>query len=88
MEIGGDQLKKELLRLKELGHIDRTIGAENVGRVIDIYNQSIEKRNQKRFNKDIRDRNLYYWKLWKRACEEVKSGRKIVKKLSPRKIFI
>lgn len=74
MSLSGKKLKRELLRLKETGKVDKAIGAKDIGLVIDLHNQTIEKTKEKHFNKEIRDRNLYYWRLWVKASRDLKAG--------------
>ena len=61
----------ELKRLKETGSIDGLYGASHVGRVVDIYNNSITKKREKDYANDMEDRNKYFLPLWKRAIEEL-----------------
>ena len=77
-----DTITKEMLRLRELGQIDGMIGAKEVGRIIDFWNKQVEERLLKDFTREINARNKYYWKLWKMAIEEMRSGRR----LPPRKV--
>ena len=60
-------LQRELKRLKDTGKIDPSIGAKNIGKVLDLYNQGIDDKNEKDFDKKIHDRNVYFRKLalWK-----------------------
>lgn len=85
--ISGKKLTIEMQRLKETGKIDGLIGADNVGRLLDHWNQGVEKRHEKSFNKDVTDRNQYYWKLWKRAIGDVASGRRKPAPLNIKKTF-
>lgn len=85
--LAGSKLTKEMQRLKETGKIDGLVGADNVGRIIDHWNQGVEKQKEKRFNKEVTARNRYYWKLFKKAADEVRSGRRVAKKISLKKIF-
>ena len=84
MDVGEKTIAREIKRMKDLGVIDGLIGAKNVGRIIDLHNQLLEKKKEKDFAGDIQDRNKYYWKLWKRATEETRLGHKAIKKLVPR----
>lgn len=85
--LGGTELNSALQRMKETGKIDGLVGADNVGAIIDHWNEQVVKKNEKQFEKDISARNKYYWKLWKRAAEDVRSGRKSVKKINIKKTF-
>jgi len=67
-------IQKEYQRLKELGKIDGLIGADNVGKVIDMYNNDVDRKHEKYFLNEINARNAYYWKLWKLAIEDIRSG--------------
>jgi len=87
MDVGEKTIAREIKRMKDLGVIDGLIGAKNVGRIIDLHNQLLEKKKEKDFAGDIQDRNKYYWKLWKRATEETKMGYKAIKRLVPRKFY-
>jgi len=75
--------EKEMLRLKELDKIDGTIGAKKVGMIVDLYNKNIDKKREKDYNNDVTDRNLYYYKLWQRAIEEIRFGMKPREKSKP-----
>lgn len=83
-------VEKEMERLKELGQIDGVLGAKKVGMVLDLHNQNVDKKKEKEFNNNISDRNQYYWKLWRRAAEELDSGAKPVPKeyRQPKRIYI
>jgi F0F1-type ATP synthase alpha subunit len=87
MKLGENQIKHEIQRMKDTGKIDGLVGAKEVGRIIDLYNQLIDKDKEKQYDKEITARNQYYWKLWKRVADEIKSGARSVKKLVPRKII-
>lgn len=61
-------LKHRLERLEKTNKIDGLEG--NVTHVLDLFNEGVKKRKEKAFEKDMNDRNLYYWKLWVKALEE------------------
>jgi len=69
-------VNKETKRLKELNKIDGLIGAVNVGAIIDLFNETVDKKRERDFNEDITDRNKYFLPLWKRALEEIDRGEK------------
>lgn len=71
-----DIISKEMLRLKEIGKIDGVIGAKKVGMILDSFNANVDLLKEKQHNKELSDRNLYYWKLWQRAIEEIRRGEK------------
>lgn len=50
--------------MKDTGQISTTIGAENIGKVIDLHNQTIEDKKEKKYGDMITARNKYYWKLF------------------------
>ena len=70
-----------------MGTIDSTVGGKNVGLIIDHYNKQVDEKKVKQFNRDINDRNIYYWKLWKRVADEINRGARQVKKLVPKRFF-
>ena len=79
--LGEKTIKRETQRLKEFGKIDGTIGAENVGAIIDLYNEMVDKQKEKEYNEDMSDRNKYYAPLWKRAIEEYSMGHRLPPKI-------
>jgi hypothetical protein len=44
--------------------------------LIDFHNKSVDDKHWKQYKTDMNDRNLYYWKLWKSAVEDMNYGRK------------
>ena len=88
MKIGEKTIAKETGRMKATGKIDGLIGADNVGFIIDHFNEMVDKKREKEYHKEISDRNQYFWKLWKRAAEEVRTGVRTVKRLKPRNTWI
>lgn len=91
--LGEKALKRETQRLKEFSKIDGLIGAENVGAVIDLYNEMVDKQKEKEYNDDMSDRNKYYAPLWKRAIEEYALGHRSPPKVhasssSKKKIYL
>lgn len=76
-------IAKEMLRLKEINKIDGVIGAKNVGMVLDSFNSNIDIIKEKQTQKELNDRNLYYWKLWQRAIEEIRRGERPKEKSKP-----
>jgi hypothetical protein len=73
--------------LKETGKIDGLVGAKEVGRILDFYNQTIDKKRERDYKNDINDRNKYYWKLWLMAMQAKDRG-EIAKPRSKPKIII
>ena len=74
MKLPQTKISQAIKRMKETGKIDSSIGAKNVGFIIDHHNQMVEEKKDKSFNKEITARNKYFWKLWKGAIEDMKSG--------------
>lgn len=68
----------KLKRLKQTGIIDGVEGAGEVGRLLDLHNEFVEKEKEKHMVSEINARNLYYVKLWLMAAEELRSGRKSI----------
>lgn len=84
-----DKISNEMLRMKETGKIDGLVGAKNIGMIIDSHNKNIDVMKEKKYNDDIHDRNLYYYKLWQRAVDSIRSGEKPEgKKEWTKKIFL
>lgn len=86
MAIGEAKLTKEMKRMNEINRIDATLPAEDIGRIIDMHNKNIDMKKEREYNKEMADRNLYYWKLWQRAMEEIRLGGK--PKQKERKIYL
>jgi hypothetical protein len=65
---------REYKRMVDTGTFNPLIGAGHIGMLIDFHNRKTEDKKWKQFKNDLNDRNLYYYKLWKRAVEELRSG--------------
>ena len=57
------KIQEEIKRLEDLGVISSSIGGKDIGKVIDLHNQNIEKRKDKRFGSQINAMNKYFAKL-------------------------
>ena len=74
MKLGQTKINQAIKRMKETGKIDSSVGAENIGLIIDHHNQLVEKKKDKTFNDEMTARNKYFWKLWKSAIRDMQSG--------------
>jgi len=73
------KVEDEIKRLKTSygkHHFDPSLSAKDMGLILDLHNNDFEKKQQKRYEGEINDRNLYFWKLIraKMAGEEYKSS--------------
>lgn len=62
---------QEKERMNKVNKIDGLIGAQNIGFLIDQHNQQIRDEMLKDHDRNINDRNDYYWKLAQRAFREI-----------------
>ena len=67
-------IRHELKRLKETGVIDGSYGSIHIGYLLDMYNKQVDNQKEKYYAKDISDRDEYYFPLWRRAVEDLRSG--------------
>lgn len=61
----------KLEMMQKINKIDLSEGAEKACQLIDFHNQQVEKKKEDQYSKDMNDRNLFYWKLWVRAAQEL-----------------
>ena len=59
----GFDLKKELRRLKETGKIPSYLTGREIGMLLDAYNQGIDAKKEKEEDREIHERNMYYYPL-------------------------
>ena len=80
----------KLQRLKETNTIDGFTagGAKEVGRIVDLHNDFVTRKKDKRFEKDMNDRNLYFWKLWLKALEEARQRKGVEPENHKRKVIV
>ncbi|KXB08823.1 hypothetical protein AKJ59_00395 [candidate division MSBL1 archaeon SCGC-AAA385M02] len=77
-----DLIQRELEHMRDTGKISTNIGAKNIGRGIDLHNQTIEDKKERKYSNEITARNKYFWKLFlwnlKNPGEDYKSQGQIV----------
>jgi len=87
MKLGKTKISQAIKMMKETGKIDSSVGAKNIGLILDHHNQLVEKKKDETFEKEVTARNKYFWKLWKGAIRDMQSGvrpKKNVFRLKPR----
>lgn len=58
-------LKLRCQELEETGKLRGDIDADEIGQVIDFYNQNVDEEKEKDYMREIKGMNKYYWKLAK-----------------------
>lgn len=64
----------EALKMLEKANKIDTLGETNPGRIVDLYNQLLEKKKEKYFMNNISDMNQYYIKLLVDTINQKQSG--------------
>lgn len=62
-------LKHALQRLKETGKFPPEATGKEIGMILDMHNQEIDKKNEKQYGKEITARNEYFLPLIKHAID-------------------
>lgn len=58
---------REIQRLKETGKLSSGLTGKQIGQIVDLYNQSVDNKKEKKYAKDIEARNDYFYPLIKYA---------------------
>lgn len=64
-ELSSKELKQRVQQLKETGEFGGFIDADEIGQVLDFYNQQVDDKKERSFANEIEGMNKYYWKLAK-----------------------
>ena len=59
-KLTSEELKQRVQQLEETGGFGGFIDGDEIGQVLDFYNQQVEKQKEKDFNKKVTKMNKFY----------------------------